>query len=90
MLVNPVVLASKRCRESRKYIPNRQQPPVNSVKVLLKASPFIRAAKLHCRLVVNPLKLRCEMSESEKNNRYYIVWFIVAVLIALIPWIVLS
>lgn len=30
------------------------------------------------------------MSESEKENRHYLFWFIVAVLIALIPWIVLS
>lgn len=30
------------------------------------------------------------MSENTNANRHYIVWFIVAVLIALIPWIVLS
>lgn len=29
------------------------------------------------------------MSEQEINNRRYLVWFIIAVLIAIIPWIVL-
>jgi hypothetical protein len=30
------------------------------------------------------------MGENENNNRRYIAWFLIALAIALIPWIVLS
>jgi hypothetical protein len=81
-------LGGKRCRESRKYISNCQQTPLDSVNDLLKNGDFHDASNPWGRGDVKRIKPQSRMSVKDSNRRY-LLWFIIAVIIALIPWVIL-
>jgi len=62
----------------------------NSVNVLLNIWEKPGSTQHPARLGRKRFHKVLPMSKAENSNRQYILWFLIALIIALIPWLVLS